>query len=112
MSYDTKFFDTFAQFISNKINVLKLCRVVSYSTSTKRASVQPMALKNNGNKRGLIQGALVLKHVEEDISVGKIVAVVFADGDFDNINGSNDYRLSSSRQHSVNDAVVVGVWDI
>ncbi|EUJ44030.1 hypothetical protein [Listeria fleischmannii] len=63
-------------------------------------------------KKGLIQGALVLKHVEADITTGKVVAVVFADYDLDNINGNIDYSISSSRMHSVNDAVIVGVWDV
>ncbi|EOB3116807.1 hypothetical protein ACIJBH_000035 [Listeria monocytogenes] len=71
-----------------------------------------MNLKPNGAKRAMILDALVLKHTEEDISEGKIVAIVFSDCELDNINGSTDFKPDSSRQHSVNDAVVVGVWDV
>lgn len=74
--------------------------------------MRPLNLKPNGAKRAMILDALVLKHTEEDISEGKIVAIVFSDCELDNINGSTDFKPESSRQHSVNDAVVVGVWDV
>ena len=111
VSQDIRFFENFSATISEQIHVLQMCRVTAYNASRKRADVRPLALKSNGNERSLIQGALVLKHVENDIAVGKAVAVVFSDRDLENINGSASYRPSSKRQHSLNDAVVVGVWD-
>ncbi|EAC2203415.1 hypothetical protein MJV52_002303 [Listeria monocytogenes] len=112
MAQDTKFFDSFIRLINSSVSVLLMCRVVNYDASNKRADVQPLNLKPNGAKRAMILDALVLKHTEEDISEGKIVAIVFSDCELDNINGSTDFKPESSRQHSVNDAVVVGVWDV
>ncbi|EGK2525012.1 hypothetical protein IOQ60_000799 [Listeria monocytogenes] len=112
MAQDTKFFDSFIRLVNSSVSVLLMCRVVNYDASNKRADVQPLNLKANGAKRAMILDALVLKHVEEDISEGKIVAIVFSDCELDNINGSTDFKPDSSRQHSVNDAVVVGVWDV
>lgn len=111
MAKDTKFFDALIRLINANISVLQMCRVVSYDAGSKTADVQPLHLKSSGSKRGLIQGALVLKHVEADISEGKAVAVVFADHDLDNASGAENFKVGSSRQHSVNDAVIVGVWD-
>ena len=107
---DTQFFSNLMTLIASNVHVLQMCRVVDYCDRTKTAAVQPLSLKIDGTKRGLIQGALVLKHVEGDI-IGKVVAVIFADGDLDELAGSDDYLPSSTRQHNVNDAVVIGVWD-
>lgn len=112
MAKDAKFFAGFIQTIKESINVSLPCRVVSYDGSTKIADVQPLSLRSDGTKRGLIQDAIVLKHVENDISVGKVVVVLFTDCELDNLSGSNDFKPDSRRSHSVNDAVVIGVWDI
>ncbi|EAC5129619.1 hypothetical protein WKM37_000100 [Listeria monocytogenes] len=112
MAQDTKFFDSFIRLVNSSVSVLLMCRVVNYDATNKRADVQPLNLKRNGTKRGMIIDALVLKHTEEDMAQGKVVAVVFSDCELDNIQGSGDFKPDSSRQHSVNDAVVVGVWDV
>lgn len=95
---------------SQGINVMHLCRVVSYSKAAQTATVQPLALKRNGKKRSLIQDALILNHCMDTIGKGKVVCVVFADRDIDNLHGAKDFTLSSSRMHSLNDAVIVGVY--
>ncbi|EAC4247909.1 hypothetical protein V8L40_002609 [Listeria monocytogenes] len=112
MTQDTKFFDSFIRLVNSSVSVLLMCRVVNYDVANKRADVQPLNLKRNGTKRGMILDALVLKHLEEDMAQGKVVAVVFADCELDNIQGPSDFKPDSYRQHSVNDAVVVGVWDV
>ncbi|MBM5675616.1 hypothetical protein [Listeria seeligeri] len=112
MSQDTKFFDSFIRLVNSSVSVLLMCRVVNYDATNKRADVQPLNLKRNGTKRGMILDALVLKHAEEGMAQGKVVAVVFADCELDNIQGASDFKPGSYRQHSVNDAVVVGVWDV
>lgn len=112
MAKDAKFFAEFIQTIKESISVSLPCRVVSYDGSTKTADVQPLNLRPDGTKRGLIQDALVLKHVEKDIAAGKTVIVLFADCELDNLSSSNDFKPDSRRTHSVNDAVVIGVWDI
>lgn len=109
LTSDTQFIDGLLKLTQISINVMQMCRVVSISGS--KADVQPLARKSNGTKRAMVQGALVLAHCQDDIAVGKVVAVVFCDRDLDNIRGSEDYTLSTSRMHSVNDAVVMGVWN-
>ncbi|QDA74640.1 hypothetical protein EOT00_06670 [Listeria seeligeri] len=112
MAQDTKFFDSFIRLVNSSVSVLLMCRVVNYDAINKRADVQPLNLKPNGSKRGMILDALVLKHAEEDMAQGKVVAVVFSDFELDNIRGASDFKPDSTRQHSVNDAVVMGVWDV
>ena len=109
MSNDTKFFKEFIQMLKKSINVMQLCRVVSYDSISQRADVQPLALKSDGRKRALIQGALVMNHCKDDIAIGKVVVVNFCDRDNDNFRGASDFSLSSDRMHNVNDAVVMGV---
>lgn len=96
--------------VIRRVNVMHLCRVIKYNSSTKRADVQPLALRSNKQKRALIQDAIVLNHCQSSIGVGKVVCVVFADRDLDNFNGKKDFSLASKRMHSLNDAVIVGVY--
>lgn len=112
MAKDTQFFDMFMNIIMTKISVSKLCRVVSYDAGAKRADIQPLDRKRNGSKRGMIQDAFILKHVTDDITVGAVVCVLFADCELDNVRGDQDFTPDSSRSHSVNDAIIVGVVDI
>jgi len=95
---------------AQQINVMHLCRVTSYDSRSQRANVQPLALRSDKKKRSLIQDAMVLNHCTSTIAVGKVVCVVFADRDLDNYRGNKDFTLSSKRMHSLNDAVIVGVF--
>ncbi len=110
MAKGPAFFEQLIFAIMRRINVMHLCRVTSYDSIAQRANVQPLALRSDNAKRSLIQDAMVLNHCRETIAVGKVVCVVFADRDLDNFNGRNDFRLSSTRMHSLNDAVIVGVY--
>lgn len=112
---DVDFFDRFKNKIFNDLNVIQLCRVVSISGN--QADVQPLGLRSDGSKRAMILGALVPKHcfkcnascTHGDIKAGDVAIVGFCDYDIDNYRGSSDFSLSSSRMHSANDAVVLGV---
>lgn len=112
---DVNFFSEYKKKIFNDLHVIQLCRVVSVSGN--RASVQPLALKQDKSKRAMILGALIPKHcfkccpdcTHEDIKSGDVVIVGFCDYDIDNYRGNGDFSVSSSRMHSVNDAVVLGV---
>lgn len=110
MSNDSQFFSELMKTINKSINVMTLCRVVNLDLGSQKADVQPLALKSDGTKRALIQSALVLNHCLEDIGTGKVVLVGFNDRDTDNFRDAGDYHLSSKRMHSVNDAVVMGVF--
>lgn len=105
-----KIVDDLINLAMRRINVMHLCRVIKYNSSTKRADVQPLALRSNKQKRALIQDAIVLNHCQSSIGVGKVVCVVFADRDLDNFNGKKDFSLASKRMHSLNDAVIAGVY--
>lgn len=104
------FFEELVTNIMQRIHVMHLCRVVSYDSYHQTANVQPLALRSDNKKRALIIDALVLNHCTSTIAVGKVVCVVFADRDIDNLRGNSDFRLSSKRMHSLNDAVIVGVY--
>lgn len=104
-----KIIDDLINLAMRRINVMHLCRVISYSSSTKRADVQPLALRSNNSKRSMIQNVIVSKHCQSSMAKGKVVCVVFADRDLENFKGNKDFSLSSKRMHSLNDAVIVGV---
>ena len=106
---DARFFRELQKLIHKELNVMQLCRVIAIQAGQK-ASIQPLALKSDGSKRALIQGALILNHCVKDCEVGKVVLAGFCDRDIDNFRGAADYTLSSQRLHSQNDAVILGVF--
>lgn len=112
---DASFFRNFQTKIFKDLSVMQLCRVVSIAG--KRASVQPLALKSDGSKRAMILGAHITKQCFKchanclcsDIKIGDVVIVGFCDRDIDNYRNNSDFTLSTSRMHSINDAVILGV---
>ena len=52
-----------------------------------------------------------MKHVEADIKVGSCVFVSFAERSLDNLDGNKTFDPDSRRTHSINDPVVIGVWE-
>lgn len=106
----TEFFESLITSVLQRVNVMQLCRVIRYNSNLQLADVQPLALRFDKSKRSVIQDAMVLNHCTSTIAIGKVVCVVFADRDLDNFNGNKDFRLSSARMHSLNDAVIVGVY--
>lgn len=106
---DSRFFRELQKRINKDINVMQLCRVVSLAAN-QRANVQPLALKSDNSKRALIQNALIMNHCLPDIRNGKVVLVGFCDRDIDRFRGAGDFSLASKRMHSMNDAVILGVF--
>ncbi|QBO37287.1 hypothetical protein EQG49_12860 [Periweissella cryptocerci] len=94
--------------VAVRLHAHLICRVTSIDGN--RCDLQPLALSGR-NKRSLIPGALILKHVREDLKVGDDVWVGFHDNNIDNyVEGSGEtFKLASSRLHNINDAVVEGV---
>lgn len=104
-----KIIDDLVSLAMRRINVMHLCRVISYNSSTKRADVQPLALRSNNSKRSMIQNVIVSKHCQSSMAKGIVVCVVFADRDLENFKDKFDFKIASRRMHSLNDAVIVGV---
>lgn len=95
--------------LQEDINVAKWARVVSYSSSSHKADVQPLGLDSDGDKLGMIHDAQVVKSARSGLSAGDTVLLVFVDGDMDNFTGSGTFVKASERKHDLNDAVVLGV---
>ncbi|WP_406595181.1 Gp138 family membrane-puncturing spike protein [Bacillus velezensis] len=114
MSKATRFFDVFEKRIKLSIHTLAPARVVKYNAEKHTADLQLLFLMNDGeylHEYPLIEHAPVLKHVEPDIKVGSSVFVSFAERSLDNLNGNKTFDPDSRRTHSINDPVVIGVWE-
>lgn len=93
---------------SRAVNVAQLAKVVSLHD--KKADVQPLALKENKKKRGMLINCWVERSLQSVLETGDVVIVLFLDRNADNFDGSNNmYLLLNGRSHSVNDSVVIGV---
>lgn len=116
----------FVQELINSLNdntfVATIGRIISYDSGSHLATVQPLELDGNGDKRNsVLQGCEVIKQArttlvsndDDDIvhlrklQKGDEVVVLFMDGDIDNYSGG-EYKAGSSRKHSINDGVVIG----
>lgn len=97
--------------IKSEINVSQLGRVVNLYDDNKKAYVQPLALKSNGDKRPILVGVHVGKRLRQEIEVNDVVLVMFLDRSIANFNGDNEtFELSSKRMHSLNDAFVIDIY--
>lgn len=98
------------------INVSNFAKVVSYDSTHHTADVQPQVDDEGGQDEiGIIVGCPVLMNCYafdggNSMRNGAIVFIVFNDRDLDNFDGGK-YTKASDRTHSVNDAVVVGVYE-
>ncbi|MCU9592205.1 Gp138 family membrane-puncturing spike protein [Bacillus sp. FSL M7-1004] len=114
MSKATKFFDGFEQRIKQSIHTTAPARVVNYNADKHTADLKLLFQTNDGeylHEYPLIEHAPVLKHVEDDIKVGSCVFVSFAERSLDNLDGNKTFDPDSRRTHSINDPVVIGVWE-
>lgn len=109
---DTKFINDLMQNIGIKTNVAQLCRVVSFPKDDhSKVNVQPLPLNQSGTKRAMLINVHVGRLLRHEIKVGDVVVVLFLDRSIENWDGtSNDFVLSSTRTHNVNDAFVVEVY--
>ncbi len=113
MAYDDKFFSSLIRAIGLNLYVSAPARVVNVNGS--EADVKPL-FKRQGNDGSLeehpiILGAHILKHVGT-LHVGDVVHLNFTDRALDNLNGNKTFNPGFTRLHSINDAVIVGVYQI
>ena len=113
MANDDKFFTNLIREIGLNLYVSAPARVVNVYGS--QADVKPLfKMKDvNGNlqEHSIIQGAHILKHVGP-INVGDVVHLNFTDRALDNMNGNQTFDPGFTRIHSINDAVIVGVYQL
>lgn len=101
---------------SYSINVSNFAKVISYDSIHHIADIQPQINDEGGQDDiGIIVGCPVLMNCYafdggRSMRDGATVFVVFNDRDLDNFEG-NSYTKASDRTHSINDAVVVGVYE-
>lgn len=111
---DAKFFERFTASICLGIHTTAPARVLSYDASKQVADLKVL-FKRQGNDGSTkeyspILSAPVLKHCEPDIKVGTVVIVSFAERSIDNLVNNQTFNPDSTRTHSINDAIVMGVW--
>ncbi|KRN13473.1 hypothetical protein IV37_GL000195 [Fructilactobacillus fructivorans] len=105
------------QFIGTQINCHTIGRVVGYDTAHRRANIQPLPLKSNGQTRAVLINCIVPASIyvideKESLNlmrIGAIVLVGFLDRDNDNWHGATNFKLASQRLHSIQDPVIESV---
>lgn len=115
MSEMSKFFNQYKDTILLSIHTLAPAKVLKYDSSSHRADLQPLFFMADKNdtlyKQSPINDAPVLKHCQDDISVGCLVFYMCAQRSLADLNGINFIDPDSHVFFSENDAVVVGVFD-
>lgn len=97
--------------ISANINVAQLGRVDRIYADGKKAQVQPLAMKGDGNSRAPLVGVHIGRMLRDEVHVGDVVVILFIDRSIAAFNGSNDeFPLSNTRMHSINDAFIIEVY--
>lgn len=97
--------------IKSEINVAQLGRVVKLYDDNKKAYIDLLALKSNGEKRPILVGVHIGKRLRQEIAVDDVVLITFLDRSIANFNGDNKpFELSSKRMHSLNDAFVIDIY--
>jgi hypothetical protein len=113
MAYDDKFFSELTRSIGLQLYVSAPARVAKVYGS--KADIKPLfkAKRKDGvlEEHPLVLGAHILKHVGA-ISVGDVVHVNFTDRALDNLRNNQTFDPGFTRIHSINDAVIVGVYQV
>lgn len=113
MANDDRFFTNFIREIGLNLYVSAPARVVNIYGA--KADVKPLfKIKDkdgNVQEQPVILGAHILKHVGA-INVGDVVHLNFTDRALDNMNGNQTFDPGFTRLHSINDAVIVGVYQL
>lgn len=116
MSAETKFVDYLTKNIKMQIHTNVPARVISFDASTKPPEADVEVLfktKDNAGKLSnypLIQSAPVLKHVG-DLKKGDVVYLSIAERAMDDLQ-KVPFDPDMQRMFNLNDAVIVGVFDI
>lgn len=119
-------FNAYPQFIMEKIHCINLGRIIKYNKSDHTCSVQLLPLQHDNDKIAPINEVIVpasiwqndvaMEKIKEKISVeykalkvGSVVTIGFFDTEIDNFSGKSNFKVESSRKHSLNDATLLGV---
>jgi ATP sulfurylase len=113
LASDDKFFNDLIRGIGLQLFVSAPARVVSVNGSRADVKILFKFKDKEGNiqEHSVIQGARILKHVGP-INVGDVVHLNFTDRALDNLNGNQTFDPGYTRIHSINDAVIVGVYQL
>lgn len=113
MANDDKFFNNLIRGIGLQLFVSAPARVVSVNGS--KADVKPLFkfkdTEGNLHEYSVVKGAHILKHVGP-VNIGDVVHLNFTDRALDNLNGNQTFDPGFTRLHSINDAVIVGVYQL
>lgn len=109
---DVIFIKTLEQRMGVQTNVAQLCRVVSFPKEDhSKVNVQPLPRNQTGTKRAMLLNVHVGRLLRKELTVGDVVVILFLDRSIENWDGtSDDFILSSTRMHNVNDAFVIEVY--
>lgn len=113
MAYDDKFFSELTRSVGLQIYASAPARVTKVYGY--KADIKPLfkVKKKDGSlvEHALVLGAHILKHVGT-VNVGDVVHVNFTDRALDNLRNNQTFDPGFTRIHSMNDAVIVGVYQV
>lgn len=105
---------------AGQINVALICRVLTFDEAKMRASVQPLIQANEGPPAPLTAVPMLGHRYKVDggaeqtfipvFKPGDVVLVVCADREIKNGLAGQVAKPDTARQHSLNDAVIVGIF--
>ncbi|UQS85791.1 hypothetical protein MOO46_07305 (plasmid) [Apilactobacillus apisilvae] len=119
-------FNAYPQFIMGKIHCINLGRIIKYDKADHTCSVQLLPLQHDNDKIAPINEVIVpasiwqndkaMEKIKDKISieykslkVGSVVTIGFFDTEIDNFAGKDNFKIDSTRKHSLNDATLLGV---
>lgn len=107
MARDTTFFENLKEHIGAHIWVCAPAQVVAVHGKT--ADIKPL-FKEDDEEHAVVLDARILKHVGT-VAKGDIVHVNFTDRALDYLN-NKPFDPQLTRRHSMNDAVIVGIYNL
>lgn len=114
MANDDKFFSTLMREIGLQLYVSAPARVVKVYTN-QTADIKPLfKIKDemgNLEEHSIVLGARILKHVGV-LNPGDVVHVNFTDRALDHLKDNQAFDPVFTRLHSINDAVIVGEYQL
>lgn len=112
MASDNKFYSMLMREIGLHLYVAAPARVIKVH-SDHTADIKPLFKTRDEDdhvqEHSPVMGAPILKHVGT-VNTGDVVWVNFADRALDHMQGNKTFEPGFNRLHSINDAVIVGVF--
>lgn len=116
------FKDDIRRFINDDVNCHILARVIKYDKDSHRCDCQPLALQSDGDKRATLVECIVPSSIWQTdkamakaypdwkpMRVNSVVWIEFGDREMDNWTGTSNYKIDSTRMHSIQDPYVGSV---